>query len=292
MAASESLTTRHHQLATIKSFADGATPPTGHHQILRRPLQHDRLPRWAHPQSPTSIPSKHTTLPPLFPLLYLPVTGSSTYRVVPRTGRLSPRPANQGSACFSHHGSPEKVPILNDIIFLSQLQASPVVDKRRDSRAFPSPFLRKTWVKLHTPTATNTAEQFPTKKEGKKGRGSGKRRGGIGSTTKGYLHSHCKRAPTEELSFLPKENTVLALKATFSSLVKSFSPTVQWTLTPLNVAISRNSLSLWCFLGLPHPTSTSSSAFIETWEDGGQNAQNQLCCSQSAHRRTLRSSTG
>ncbi|PKA55856.1 hypothetical protein AXF42_Ash018763 [Apostasia shenzhenica] len=69
-----------------------------------------------------------------------------------------------------------------------QLQASPVADKRRGPRAYPSPFLRKTRVKPHTSTATNTPETVPN--------------GGSG-------------------------------------------------LTPLRAAVSRNSLSLWCFLG-PH----------------------------------------
>ncbi|PKA59555.1 hypothetical protein AXF42_Ash018022 [Apostasia shenzhenica] len=42
------------------------------------------------------------------------------------------RPTNQGSACSSHHGSLEEVPILKDSTLLSRLPAPPAADKRRN----------------------------------------------------------------------------------------------------------------------------------------------------------------
>ncbi|PKA59388.1 hypothetical protein AXF42_Ash001482 [Apostasia shenzhenica] len=70
------------------------------------------------------------------------------------------RPANQGSACPSYHGSPEVVPILKVSIILLLLLVPPTANKRREPRACSPPFLQKTRIKLHHSLPTDTFEQF------------------------------------------------------------------------------------------------------------------------------------
>ncbi|PKA62202.1 Blue copper protein [Apostasia shenzhenica] len=74
------------------------------------------------------------------------------------------RPANQGFACSSYHGSPEVVPILKDGILLLRLIVHLAANKRRNPEFVHLLFSKKIRIKSHHPLPTNTPEQFPHKR--------------------------------------------------------------------------------------------------------------------------------
>ncbi|PKA47245.1 hypothetical protein AXF42_Ash017190 [Apostasia shenzhenica] len=105
--------------------------------------------------------------------------------VIPRTKHLFLDPQIKDS-----HAStiPQEVPVLKDIILFLRLSTPPAADKRREPKTCPSLVLRKTWMKLRTPPATNTLEQFPRRVVKKT------------EINRELSHPHRVRVPTEELS--------------------------------------------------------------------------------------------